>query len=206
LADAGNIGYMEVDPDVMERRRVEALESMQKHVTELLKDDRIKPTVSLSVGGAPESHEARRSLHLRGEHSEPLLTSELPAVTQEARKAIRTVEIIASERHALEDRGEQKEVKNQEFIRKHVYQPVPPEVGPPPQMRSEEQRPEADQLEREKNLAVTAAQETARVIAELKSEREQRRKDQESRKPKPKDNPGRALHSSMEKKKRPQGK
>jgi hypothetical protein len=74
-------------------------------------------------------------------------------------------------------------------------------------MRFEEQRRQASRLEWEKNIAVAKAQETARVIAELKFEREQRRKDQESRKPKPKDNPGRALHSSKEKKKKkPQGK
>jgi hypothetical protein len=67
-------------------------------------------------------------------------------------------------------------------------------------MRFEEQRREAAQIQWEKNMAVAKAQEQARVIAELKFEREQRKKDQESRKPKPKDDPGRALHSKKAKK------
>jgi hypothetical protein len=74
-------------------------------------------------------------------------------------------------------------------------------------MRFEEQRHEAARIRAEKNIAVTKAQEQARVIAELRFEREQKRKDRESRKPKPKDDPGRALHSKKEKKKKkPQGK
>jgi hypothetical protein len=107
LADAGHIGYREAGSETEERRRIQ--ESTQKHREELLKDERIKSTLVLPEGGAPESHEARRSLDLQEEHSDLPLISELPAVTEEARKAIRTLEIIADERAKLEERDEKRE-------------------------------------------------------------------------------------------------
>jgi hypothetical protein len=53
-----------------ERRRAEALESQQKHREELLRDDRLKPTAAKQEEGAPESHEARRSLDPQEEKSD----------------------------------------------------------------------------------------------------------------------------------------
>jgi hypothetical protein len=89
LADAGRIGYRDAQPEIESEERRRIRESMQKHREELLKDDRIGPTVGLPDGRAPENHEARRSLDLREEQSGPPLTPEPPAVTPEARQSIR---------------------------------------------------------------------------------------------------------------------
>jgi hypothetical protein len=76
--------------------------------------------------GARGSHEEGCSPNLQEETEDSeLVEPPLPPTVIPARKAIRTLEIIASERHALEDRDEQKEERNQEFIRKYVPQPSP---------------------------------------------------------------------------------
>jgi hypothetical protein len=130
LAGAGHIGYRDTQPEIESEERRRILESMQQHKEELLKDDRIKPTVGLSDGGSPESHEARRSLDLHEEQSEPPLTPKPPAVTAEARQAIMTLEIIAAEKGKLDERDERRRARHDE-IQKKTRRPPPTEEEEP---------------------------------------------------------------------------
>jgi hypothetical protein len=129
LTIAGQTEFAVAIPQSEIEARRRSRESMQIHKEELLKDDRIKPTAVLPMQeGARGSHEEGRSPGLQEQEQSDSGSEELPllpAVTPEARQAIRTLEIIAAERHALEDKEKQKEEKNQAFIQKHVFQPAP---------------------------------------------------------------------------------
>jgi hypothetical protein len=113
LAAPEKIGYREEDPEIKrnirERRAIEDQELL-RHKSELLKrDKRIKPTVVLPITkDIPESDEDSDS-------EEPPPS---PAVTPEARKAIRTLEIIMQKSRdwTKEIRGER--VRNSVSFRK----------------------------------------------------------------------------------------
>jgi hypothetical protein len=127
LAIEGQTGFEEAKPEIEtvesgERRRIR--ESMQKHKEELLKDDRIKPTVVLPMQeGTCGSHEARRSPDLQEEEdSEWMESPPPPAVIPEARQAIRMLEIIAAEKAKLDERDERRRIAHEE-IQAKIHRP-----------------------------------------------------------------------------------
>jgi hypothetical protein len=131
LADVGHIGFREVDPEVEARRRIETQVSIQKHVAELLKDDRIKPTVSLPMQeGAQGSHEEGSSPDLReeSEDSESEEPPPPPKVTP-AKKAIETLEIIAAEKAKLDERDARRKARH-EAIQAKIHRPPQTEETP----------------------------------------------------------------------------
>jgi hypothetical protein len=126
LTIAGPIGFQEATPEIEieERRRIR--ESMQIHKEELLKDDRIKPTVVLPTQeGARGSHEEGRSPDLQEQEQSDSESEEpppLPAVTPEARQAIRTLEIIAAEKAKLDERDDRRKARH-EAIQAKIHRP-----------------------------------------------------------------------------------
>jgi hypothetical protein len=120
LAAPERIGYREESEEqernITIRRAIEEQE-MERHKAELLeRDKKIKPTVRLPEGGDPESHEPRRSLDPQKEEESTPPSSPSPAVTKEARKAIKTLEIIDAEKQKLDERDERrKKGKFQKF-------------------------------------------------------------------------------------------
>jgi hypothetical protein len=127
LTIAGQTGFEEAIPqiEIEERRRMR--EYMQIHKEELLKDDRIKPTVILPMQeGARESHEEGCSPNLQKEESDSESDEPPPppAVTPEAQQAIRTLEIIAAERARLDERDERRRLRHEEIQAKIHRPPV----------------------------------------------------------------------------------
>jgi hypothetical protein len=125
LAVSEPIGYKESELEIKSQERRRIRESMQKHKEELLKDDRIKPTVVLPMQeDARESHEEGRSPDLQKEEedSESEESPPPPVVTPETRQAIRTLEIIAAEKAKLDERDERRRIRHEE-IQAKIHRP-----------------------------------------------------------------------------------
>jgi hypothetical protein len=127
LAAANRIGYKEEDPEfernIRERSAIEEL----RHKTELLqKVERLKPTVCLPMhGGACGGHEEGRPPDLRdtesGSESEDPPSP--PVGSPEARRAIRTLEIIDAERQRLDERDQRRAERSSHFKKRKKTAP-----------------------------------------------------------------------------------
>jgi hypothetical protein len=126
LAAPGRIGYREEDPELQKNIREHSAKELLLQRDELLKaDDRIKPTVVLPMqegtrgspveGCSPDLQEEEEDS--KSEESPPI-----PAVTPEARKAIRTLEIIAAEKAKLDERDARRKARH-EAIQAKIHRP-----------------------------------------------------------------------------------
>jgi hypothetical protein len=117
LAAPGTIGHREEDPEIEKNFRERSAKELLLHKEELLKaDERIKPTVVLPVS---------KDIPRRDEHSDsdPVEPPPFPAVTPEARKAIRTLEIIDAEKQRLDERDQRRAEKKSKFKKKKLTGP-----------------------------------------------------------------------------------